>query len=355
MDSGKSTDNPFRGVTATAAATVGTLPSKSHIIAKRAGWRILEPGEGGLPIPSNPLYRIAQCDGMYGQNHYGIIRDLSASCAICRTLHMTGERECVQHVYVEGRTTFEFVCVRGHHYLASSHKKTSGRCKMCIMEDDCKKLGRMIKFDGECTYITADSLLRYYCTYCKSEHYITYNKWNSLFSVTNKKRTSYKSVIDWCQNGKHNTPDSAFNSIVMCMNIFEQLFDARFDDSDDMIAANNKILSGIYFTGYNRKLKIAFQHVLDPHYRKDNVPLVDWCSTRGITLITVAATTKSDYGIMFSDICAAVVDADLKTQFEKCIKESPPDIDRTFHRKKELIACILAEGRIPRKLRMNLK
>jgi hypothetical protein len=355
MDSGKSTDNPFKGaITNVSTLDVNTQSSKSHIIAKRAGWRLLEPGEGGLPKPSNSLYRIAQCDGMYGQHHYGIIRDLTASCAICRTLHMTQERECVQHVYVEGRTTFEFICVRGHHYLASSHKKSSGRCKMCVIEDECKQLGRTIKFDGKCTYITADSLLRYYCVSCASEHYITYNKWNSLFSVT-KVRTTYKSVIDWCMNGKHNTPDSAFNSIIMCMSIFEQLFDARFDDSDDMIAANNKILSGIYFTGYNRKLRIAFQHVLDPHYRKDNKPLVDWCESRGIMLITIATTSKSDYGIMLSDICAAVVDADLKTRFGNYIKESPPDIDRTFHRKKELIACILAEGRIPLRLRMNVK
>ena len=353
MDSVKSTDST--DCTENTHNTTMVMSKKDIAIARRAGWRILNTTEIGIKIPSGSTYRVVQCDGISGQQHYGIIRDLSSACMICRMLRATQERDCVQHVYIEGRTTFEFVCSRGHHYLASSHKKVIGRCKMCTIEDECKQLGRAIRFDDQCTYVTADSLLRYCCS-CKSEHYITYNKWNSLFSITGKKRCTYKSVIDWCDNGKHGTSDSTFNSIVTCAGIFEQLFDVRFDDCDDMNAANNKVLSGIYFTGYNRKLGLAFLHTSDPFYRKENPQLVEWCKTHNIVLITIEAGAKAGYDTMLSMICSAIVDAEIETRFDDCINnEPPPDFDRKFYRKKELIACMLAEGRTARKLRMGVK
>jgi hypothetical protein len=153
-------------------------------------------------------------------------------------------------------------------------------------------------------------------------------------------------VIDWCQNGKHYIPDAAFNSIVSAVNIFEQIFGEKFDDCDDMIAADNKLLSGIYFTGYNRKLKIGFTHSLDAFYSKDNAPLRGWCTLQGIKLITINVKPRAGYETMLADICTSVVTAGLPTQFDHMLSGDPPDgVSAEYYRATRLTACMLCASR----------
>lgn len=337
--------------TVSPAAVARSVTDKDAEIARRAGWQIVN-----FPFPENTStdYYVAKCDGVYGQSHFGIIKDLSAPCTICKMMVAVREKQCAQHIYIEGRRTFEFICVRGHHYLASSNKKALPRCPVCTIEDDCKKRGRTITFDGECTYVNQDSLMRYRCTACDREHYISGSKWALLFSEKGKKRTTYRSVIDWCQNGEHRIPDKNFCSVVDSMRICEQLFNQRFDDCDDMVAANNKFLNGIYFTGFNRKLGIGIVHVLDSFYIKDNVPLINWCVLRDIKLIII--DVRDVYESALTTICKSVIRLNIPTRFDHLlVGECPSDVTPEFYRATKLCACMLIEGCVPLANRMVTK
>jgi hypothetical protein len=349
----ESSTSEVKGSTLAKNFSISTTTSqKDTDIARRAGWVIVD-----YTVPESirdRSYHVAQCDGVYGQHHYGIIKDLNSSCVICKVMTAHREKNCVQHVYVEGRKTFELVCDRGHHYLASAHKKGVGRCPMCIIEDECKSRGRVIYFDSECIYVNPDSRLRYYCQSCTSDHYITYAKWMNLFSNTGKKRKTQRSIIGWCQHNKHSIQDNAFVSILNALCIFEQLFDMRFDDCDDMIAANNKFLSGIYFTGYNRKLKLAFVHTLDPFYSRDNIPLINWCKLRDITLICIDVKPRDGYDMVLSKVCSGIIKLHVPTRFDSLINGDPPDgTNLEFYRITKLMACMLIEGQLALKPRVQ--
>lgn len=362
-------------------STVGEdAPRK--VLARVKGWSVIE-----YPVSNSQAtkgYHVAQCSGTYDQKHYGIIKDLTQPCTICKV--MAAQRQkCAQHVYVEGRKTFEFVCPREHHYLASSYKKGPDYCPMCEMEDETYKLGRTITFDSGCTYVGPETHLRYYCQSCEADHYITFAIWKKLFGTDGKRRKQFKSVIDWCQRGKHAIPEGPFNEITLVRSIFEQIFDARFDDCDDMIAANNKVLSGIYFSGFNRELKIAFLHTRDPCFHEENRPLVDWCVRWGIRLIVVKASQLTrtaqvlNYNDPLTQICTGIATLNIATRFDAVI---PPQVmstgssknsghtergdsvirientcnaapiennltvvDSKTWRSKQLLSCVLVEGR----------
>lgn len=313
-------------------ATSATVTDAEIEKARRAGWKIVDyPGKSGL------TRRVAVCDGAYGQVHYGILTDLSRPCTICKLMVAMREKNCVQNVYVEGRKTFEFVCARGHHYLVSSNKKVITKCPMCSIEDECKQRGRTIIFDSVCTYVCADSALRYHCTHCARDNYISQSKWNSLLA----KDSPYKSIIDWCQNGGHFIRESKFCAIVDCINIFEQIFEVRFDDCDDMAAASKRVLSGIYFTGYNRKLKLAFIHTRDWCYDPNDIERKKWCLQFGIRCITVSGKS---YESALALICKEISAAAIPTRFDSTIPPTPSGVDTAFYRAKHLLACMLLEG-----------
>lgn len=329
-------------------STSRAITSRDIKMATRAGWRIVDEH---VPISTSDMH-VVQCYGDYGQQHFGIVKDLSTPCLICKLLNVTGERQCVQHIYLEGRCTFEFICVRGHHYLASSYKKNLSRCPMCTIEDSSKELGRRIIFDSVCVYVNQDSLLRYWCAWCNAEHYITYGRWMQLFKSRGKKRTTFKSVIDWCQTERHRIPDRKYNLIISTMRIFDQLFDVRFDDCDDMNAADGRFLSGIYFTGFNRAIRVAFVHVLDSCYRENNTPLLDWCKLANIHLIIVNTHIHNGYEAVLMHICEQIATLQIPTRFDRLIDGPPEGVPSELHRATRIVALMMAEGKRTMKHRM---
>lgn len=308
---------------------VQTLSDEDIEKAGKNGWRILNIS------PNNQSgMHVAICS----QNHYCVIRDFSRPCDICNVLNKTGRYlQVINSAYSQGQETFEFVCNHDHHMMVGPSTELTG-CPMCEMEKNFFENGRTIKFD-HMLFTSEHTRMRFYCTYCASEHYITYNKWKTLFGPNKKPKGCRETVIWWCKQG-HQTSDRKILSITYASDILEQLFDCRFDDH---------VQCGVQFTGYNAKLKIAYNHTLDPVYSR-NSSAEEWCRANGVILLTIRVRDPT-YESVLTEICRELTRLNVHTRYSEVIVRKNEACENYYAA--QLLAYMLLEGRKVRRKRMK--
>ena len=296
--------------------TIGFDSAEDIKTAIEAGWKMLN-------IHGTDSSRVLLCNS----GHYCVTNNLGAKCLICAA-EIFGLSP-IQSVYSDRQKQLEFICKKKHTVTVEVDKISDG-CPVCTMEEVFQSGGRTIKFGG--TYNSEYTRMRFHCTFCNTESYITHNKWKTLFGP-NKKKKGVSTVIWWCKQG-HKTNDKKILSIDTASDVVEQIFDCTFNDND----------YGLNFTGFNKDLRIAFIHSLDPANAR--VRQYDMSDIK----IIMINTTESAYESLLAIVCKEIVRNKIPTRFDSDIMHN---CSERYH-VTQLIAQMLYEGRRERKNQINI-
>ncbi len=243
----------------------------------------------------------------------------SYKCTICAILKQLRKIDpgidCLTHRYTAGDKRFKFMCSVGHVFVAEVSNARNG-CRSCHALKCAKnnaEHGQLI-LDTKCVNVHEDSMLRLHCNRiihsrnCTNPECIILRKRGKSasrdyavnctnfiacdqdFYATPRQLKYVPSVLDCSAN--HIQP--ARNGIIAAYRVFEMLFDDRFDD--------DTFEEQIEFTGYNRRLQIAFIHMSDKH-AATYIPAVTMCEETGVCLVTIA---KKYTGM--SDVIGTIVE-----------------------------------------------
>lgn len=313
--------------------------------AVKSGWKITNiPTKSVESSSSNsgdsPELRkvVAVCSA----GHYCVMSITSMPpCDICKILEKRKDLKCLQKIYRQGRKTFEFACKKDHRVLISAYGKQVEGCPACLIEAHYLTDGQRIRIDNVCIYATPMTKLRTYCTHCHTEFYINYGQHRVDFGVTGSKPPLRKARPRHCLCSYEHWPQEGNNkSIADTLRIIEFIFDRRFDDDDSMNAADEGILKGIYFTGYNRELKIAFVHSLDRAYDKDSLVESAWCESQGIKLLNISVSSTVGNDGLITRVCSEIVRKQVPHRFSEYIKD---DTESELYKSKELCMIVMIE------------
>lgn len=309
--------------------------------AVKSGWKITN-------IPTKSIERsiwdapeLQKVVVVCSAGHYCVMSTTSMPpCDICKILEKRKDLKCLQKVYRQGRKTFEFACKKDHRLLLSSYKKNVEGCPACLIESHYLSDKQIIKIDNVCIYETPMTKLRAHCTQCSTEFYVNYGQHRIDFGVTGSKPPLRKARPQHCLCSYEHWPQDGINkSIADTLQIIEFIFDQRFDDNDSMAAADEGILKGIYFTGYNRKLKIAFIHSLDHAYDKDSIVESAWCESNGIRLLNISARHDTGNDGLITRICSEIVYKQVPHRFSTYLNDDASDL----YKSKELSMIVMIE------------
>ncbi len=251
-------------------------PEEVHA-AYNHGWKLTDVGRGGRTGK-----RVFTVECIRG--HVCKTRQLTEKCTICKMMANTLD-QCTQLEFIHGRSTFEFECVRGHKYYCEyTSQKPTPKCRSCELEDVTAKIQMKI-IRG--VYHNTQSRLCYQCK-CGQIGYTNGAVINKVILTIG--------VAAWCAT-KHKK--SIRRDVLRTVVGFSYLFGCPFDDNDLMYALDVGLQTGVYFTGYNRRLKLAFICGGDPKASSDLSSEYNWCGRKGITLVQIKdvgnnATALSD-------------------------------------------------------------
>ncbi len=227
-----------------------------------------------------------------------------ARCTICTILKQLRKYDpgiyCLVNKYIAGDKRFKFMCSAGHIFVAGTSNANNG-CRSCNALKCAKnnaEHGKLI-LDTKCVNVHEDSMLRLHCERlihernCSNPECVALRKRGKLanrdyavgctrfvtcgqdFYATPRQLKYVPSVLDCFAN--HIQPTSS--GIIAALRVFEMLFDDRFDD--------DTFEQQVEFTGYNRRLQVAFVHLADKHAAASYVLAIQICKENNIVLVTI--------------------------------------------------------------------
>lgn len=292
-----------------------------------------------------------------------LVENMHSWCRICdilQKLHLTCPGIiCAEETYENEQESFEFKCPRNHRFISSISTAPRG-CTICVMLTImASKYSSMPGVDTRTVVKHQHTKIRFHCNKMRHNPCCENPKCMALRNKDTLKFGNSPECKNFvcCDQDFYATPYQVANmpEVMSCDNnhrwlkkmevvtlsrMFEIQFDKRFDDCAGA--------DGIEFTGYNKKLGIAFTHMAEFYkdFNKGPAHCVDiarsWCNKNNVKFIVIARENNKTpkvavemniqlaaLGLLDTSVNAAV--KNMRTKMREMNRENKLYVDRCWY------------------------